>query len=445
MAVLLLLAAATLGQLPGASATVRTVHTDMTPLSTPPEGSPAALHGKLSVVGNQVVDANGSPTQLTGMSLFWSLWIDGSKYWNADAVNWLIDDWECSLIRAAMGVEYDEGYLLNKETEKAKVKTVVDAAIAKGVYVIIDWHDHNAENHVDEAVEFFEEMAETYGEYPNVLFETYNEPMQVDWSTVVKPYHERLVSVIRNHTDNIIMLGTTTWSQDVEIAAADPVAGENLAYVVHFYAASHKDGNRAKAQQALDGNAAAGWAGVALFGSEWGTCDYSGNGTLDLDSSRQWINFMQDNHISWANWAVSDKLESASIMRPGSSGAGGWTDGELTPTGYFLRKVLKGLDDGEEACREPEVWPCLMPPCHPKDGGCLEKKCCEEAGQQCFEKDSGWAQCMNECTQSNIADGWSCNILTPGEATTTAPDDGAQALWRPSVLLILAVAFAFTS
>jgi len=351
MAVLLLLAAATLAQLPGASAKVRTVHTDVTPLSTPPEGSPVALHGKLSVSGNRVVDENGSPTQLTGMSFFWSQWI--GKYWNADAVDWLVDDWECSLIRCAMAVE-SGGYLQNPESEKAKVKTVVDAAIARGVYVVIDWHDHHAERHVNESIAFFDEMAEMYGAYPNVLFETYNEPTQIDWSTIIKPYHEMLVPVIRQHTDNLILLGTAGWCEDVEVAAADPVAGDNLAYTVHFYAASHKDFNRNRAQQALD-------AGVALFGSEWGTCDYSGNGTLDLDSARQWINFMKDNHISWANWAVADKRESASIINPGSAAEGGWTDAELTPSGYFIRKVLKGLDDGEEACRDTPSWPCAPP------------------------------------------------------------------------------------
>jgi len=429
MAVLLLLAAATLAQLPGASAKVRTVHlADGTAFSTPPEGSPVALHGQLSVSGNKVVDANGEPAQFTGMSLFWSQWI--GKYWNADAVDWLVDDWECSLIRCAMAVEHG-GYLTNPEQEKAKVKAVVDQAIVRGIYVIIDWHDHNAEFHVDNSTAFFDEMASEYGGYPNVLFETYNEPMQIDWSTVVKPYHEAIVPVIRAHSQNLILLGTTTWSQDVEIAVADPVSGSNLAYVFHFYAASHKDGNRGKAQQALD-------AGFALFGSEWGTCDYSGNGTLDLDSSRQWINFMADNNISWANWAVADKHESAAIIKPGSSAEGGWTDAELTPSGYFIRKVIKGLDDGEEECRVPDSWPCLKLPCAPREGGCLEDRCCQEENEQCYEKDSGWAQCGTECHSWWVSEGWSCNILTP-------PDDGAQALWHPSLLMLLAVAFAFTS
>jgi len=313
------------------------------PAPTPPAppGSPVEMHGQLRVQGNRVVDANGNPAQFTGMSLFWSQWM--GQYWNANAVDWLIDDFGCTLIRCAMGVDQG-GYLENPEGEKAKVRAVVNQAIARGIYVIIDWHDHHAENHVSQSIQFFNEMAQQYGSFPNVLFETYNEPLQVSWSGVVKPYHERIVPVIRAHSQNIIMLGTTTWSQDVEIAAADRVAGDNLAYVFHFYATSHKDGNRAKAQQALD-------AGVALFGSEWGTCDASGNGAYDFDSTRVWLNFMKDNHISWANWAVADKDESASIIRPGASGNGGWADSQLTESGRFIRSVLRGEGGSGGCCR----------------------------------------------------------------------------------------------
>ena len=105
--------------------------------------------------------------------------------------------------------------------------------------VIIDWHDHNAEKHEKEATKFFREMAKEYGEFPNVIFEIYNEPIAQDWSQTIKPYHERIVKVIRKYSSNLIVLGTRTWSQDVDEAAQDPVQGENLAYTIHFYANIH--------------------------------------------------------------------------------------------------------------------------------------------------------------------------------------------------------------
>ena len=65
------------------------------------------------------------------------------------------------------------------------------------------------------------------------------------------------VQVIRANSNNLIILGTRVWSQDVmshprvqqlhpsaaqdvDGAAEDPVEGENLAYTIHFYANTHK-------------------------------------------------------------------------------------------------------------------------------------------------------------------------------------------------------------
>jgi len=391
-------------------------------LSTPPAGSPVALHGKLSVQGNQIVDEHGEAVQFRGMSFFWSQW--EPEYWNADAVNFLVDDWKCTLVRAAMAVEHG-GYLEQPLDETAKMIAVVDAAIAKGIYVIIDWHDHAAFDHVNQAKDFFNEMAEKYGQFPNVIFETFNEPMQVSWADVIKPYHEELVPVIRNHTqDSIIVLGTKTWSQDVDEAADDQVPGTNLAYTLHFYAATHKSNLRDKAAVALE-------KGVALMVTEWGTCDASGNGTLDLESSREWIAFLDEHNISHANWAVSDKLEAASAFWPGAAATGGWTDEDLTPSGYYIRMMIMGEDDGSE-CRLPGQWPCLKPRCSFDWGSCMEEMCCDNPAQTCFNKDSGWSQCMEECGQQQIDEGWSCNVLTP-------PEDGAQALWPGALLLLLGV------
>merc|ERR1719210_1263286 len=137
-----------------------------------------------------------------------------------------------------MGVEMG-GFLESPATEKAHIETVVKACIDAGIYVIVDWHDHHASQHIEESKNFFDYMAHKYGHYPNVMFEIWNEPLQQDWANEIKPYHETIVPVIRKHTENLIILGTREWSQDVDEAALDPVSGENLAYTVHFYAASH--------------------------------------------------------------------------------------------------------------------------------------------------------------------------------------------------------------
>ena len=305
--------------------------TRTTTLPHPPPTSPVAEHGHLRVVGNQILGQHNQSVQLRGMSLFWSQW--GGAYWNEETLRWLRRDWGIELIRAAMGVEQG-GYLLHPKREMRKVKQVVWAAFELGIYVIVDWHDHHAVKHTEQAKVFFREIAKSYGHLPNVLFETFNEPTWQSWSKDLKPYHEELLKVIRPHSSNLVICGTPTWSQDVDVASRLPVEGENIAYTLHFYAATHGQYLRDKAKIALDG-------GVALFVSEWGTCEANGNGKLDLRESQKWMDFMDEYNLSDANWAVNDKRESCSALKPRAAGNGRWPLSKLTRSGRWVRHNLR--------------------------------------------------------------------------------------------------------
>merc|ERR1712241_419795 len=241
-------------------------------------------------------------------------------------------DWKISVIRCAMGIEHG-GYLENPGAEKGRMEAVVDAAIAIGIYVIIDWHDHHGEQHTNQAKGFFSEMASKYGSNSNVMYEPYNEPLQVSWSGTIKPFHEQVVPVIRAHTSSPIVLGTRAWSQDIDEAARDQVNGQNLAYTIPFYANTHRGELRNKVSSALS-------SGVAVFATEWGTCSADGNGQLDLGETQTWLNFFAHHHIGDANWAVSDKSEACSALQPGTSGNGGWS--QLTASGNFVRNSIRG-------------------------------------------------------------------------------------------------------
>ena len=92
-------------------------------------------HGMLRVSQGKIVDSSGVPVQLKGMSLFWSQW--SGQFWNASAVATTARQWGATVIRAAMGIEQG-GYLDNPGTEKNRLKIIIDAAIAEGIYVIID-------------------------------------------------------------------------------------------------------------------------------------------------------------------------------------------------------------------------------------------------------------------------------------------------------------------
>jgi endoglucanase len=293
--------------------------------------TPVGTNGKLQVVGNQIRNQSGVAVQLKGMSLFWSQW--GGAFYNASVVNSLADNWKVTVVRAAMGVE-SGGYLTNPAAEKARVKAVVDAAIAKGIYVIIDWHDHNATQHTAQAKAFFTEMAQLYKNTPNVIFEIFNEPDGEPWSEI-RTYAVEIIGAIRGAgAPNLVVVGTPTWSQDVDVAASNPITQyPNVAYTLHFYAGTHTQYLRDKATTALN-------KGIALFVTEFGTCDASGNGNLNLAETQRWIDFMNSRKLSWANWSLHDKAETASALVPGASTTGTWPDSALTPSGAFIKQKL---------------------------------------------------------------------------------------------------------
>ena len=290
-----------------------------------------ANHGQLKVTGTKIVDKNNNPVVLRGMSLFWSQWI--GKYYSYNTIKWLRDDWCINVIRASMAVD-NGGYATNA-AEKNKVIAVVDAAIELGIYVIIDFHVHNAPNYLTQSKTFFTEMSLKYKDHPNVLYEIWNEPLNHNWSTEIKPYSETIINTIRqNDPDNIIICGTRTWSQRVDEAANDPINKPNIAYTLHYYASSHKQSLRNYAVQAIN-------KGIALFVTEYGICAADGNGAIDENESKIWWKFLEDNHIGYCNWSVADKNETSAILKPGASVNGNWSTEQLSPAGILVRNQLR--------------------------------------------------------------------------------------------------------
>jgi endoglucanase len=297
-------------------------------------GSPVALHGQLQVQNGVLVDQAGAPVQLKGVSTMWLNW-EQSYASSKDALRWMRDNWGLSVIRAAMGVEPMGAYLTNPTQMANNVRTVVQNAIDLGVYVIIDWHDHTGEAHQVQASEYFAAAAAEFGAYPNVFYETYNEPVRVDWTTVVKPYHEAVSAVIRERDpDNIIIMGTPLWSQAVDQAARNPVLGTNLMYTVHFYSCDHGATQRAQAQFARSQQ-------LAIFVTEWGATRADGgtdpNGMVCDVEAQLWHDFMNAEGISWTAWKLDDCADLSCLLKTSAPRVGGWTDQYLNGHASFVR------------------------------------------------------------------------------------------------------------
>lgn len=288
-------------------------------------------HGRLQVIGNRVVDAKGTPITLRGMSLFWSQW--KPAFYNPEAIAWLKQDWNVTVIRAAIAA-HGGGYDKDPEGQTKRAEIAIDAAIAQGIYVVVDWHAHNPMP--DEAVLFFTHIARKYRGVPNLIYETWNEPLpKHGWADVLKPYHMRVIGAIRAEDPGaFVVAGTRSWSQDVDEAAADPLPLKNVAYVLHFYAASHGQNLRDKANLAMK-------RGVALFVTEYGTTAANGDNPIDAAETQRWWNWMNANGISYLGWSVNDKKEASAILHPGGSPTGGWDESALTTSGKMMRDHLR--------------------------------------------------------------------------------------------------------
>ncbi len=293
-------------------------------------------YGRLQVNESHVTSETGEKISLAGNSLFWSNAGDVADYYNATTVKHLASNWESQIVRAALGVKepWDNGtgYIDNRAVQTKKIERVVEAAIEAGIYVIIDWHTHNAENYTTDAIAFFTEMAEKYGSYDNVIYEIYNEPINTPWSEI-KNYAEQVIQGIRSKdTDNLIVVGTRTFSQEVEEVADNKINDPNVAYTLHFYAGTHFQWLRDRATRAMD-------KGVALFVTEYGTSLADGTGSLFDLETKDWINYLESNHISYVNWSISDKNEAATSVLPGQ-GVQGLINDQLNENGRYIKNLL---------------------------------------------------------------------------------------------------------
>ncbi|MCM1104868.1 MAG: cellulase family glycosylhydrolase [Clostridium sp.] len=302
--------------------------------------TPYGAHGKLSVSGTQLVDIYGASYQLRGVSTHGLAWFP--QYVNQAAFRTMRDEWGVNVVRLAMYTAENGGYCVGDENNRNRMKQLVydgvDAATELGMYVIVDWHvlnDRDPSIYTDQAIAFFRETAGRYAAQENVIYEICNEPNGgVSWQTV-KKYAEQVIPVIREQdADAVIIVGTPTWSQDVDQAAANPITGyENIMYALHFYADTHRDSLRQKMVNAIG-------AGLPVFVSEFGICDASGNGAVNVAEADRWVSAMDENGVSYCIWNLSNKAETSALLRSSTTAASGWSYDDLSDSGRWFVDMM---------------------------------------------------------------------------------------------------------
>ena len=263
------------------------------------------------------------------------------QYVNEDAFRTLRDDWGANVVRFAMYTAENGGYCTGGDREKlvSTIQTGLDACTNLDMYAIIDWHilsDNDPNMHIDDAKDFWNKVSRAYSSRDNVIYEICNEPNNTSWESV-KTYADTIIPIIRsNDRDAVIICGTPTWSQDVDLVAKNPLEHmENVMFAVHFYAATHTNYNRQKVMTALQ-------AGTPVFISEFSFCDASGNGDIDQASTDAWKKLIDEKNLSYCGWSLSNKAETSALIKASCAKTSAWTDDELSESGKILKSWLKG-------------------------------------------------------------------------------------------------------
>ena len=371
-----------------------------------PRGTPFARYGQLQVAGGKLRDSSGNVVQLKGMSTHGLQWNVGRWILQEAAFDALANDWELDLIRLAMYVG-EGGYASNPREILDRVEWGIVEATKRGMYVMVDWHVHapgdpndpvylnaglSAANMPSEfnAIKnanpswtgpqvFFAYIAQKYGSQGNVLYETANEPHGLGsqanrftvWSNILKPYHESVIQAIRTYdSTGVVVCGTDNWSQFVDSPAHDPISDPNVMYVMHFYSGTHDAGDGPASQYVTDqynnnppyGTMGEYWLrkmadnaianGLAIFATEWGISEATGDGGPYVNWAKRWVDYMEENDISWSAWSLTNKMEISGAFQSiaginyDASGAplAPWSDMERTVAGNFYRAMIRGED-----------------------------------------------------------------------------------------------------
>jgi aryl-phospho-beta-D-glucosidase BglC (GH1 family) len=355
---------------PGAATATITKTPTKTPTRTATassSGGTVNTYGRLQISGTTLKDKNGNPVQLAGISSHGLTWFPLSDLnlnttsninllnqqitfnpaggvpfpYTSTAVGNLVSQWHIEVTRASMfsydpwngsnAKSYDNAYPNWKWYNINLVNSIVQSAINNNIYVIIDWHageggdpDPNVYWNNGHVQEFFNYMVDKWGSYPNVIYETVNSPV-IGWADNgtpgLKTFNQNVINLIRaretadGYAPNMILAGTPTWSQDVDIAANDPLSGNLIAYNFMWYAGTHGASYRTKAETALS-TLATKAPNQTLFMGEVGTTQSNGSGGVYYNEFNTWMEWAKTKNLSWLNWSISDKEETSAIFVP---------------------------------------------------------------------------------------------------------------------------------
>lgn len=293
---------------------------------------------RLSVSGNKFVDPDGNEVVLRGISLIeigsanpvaqLNKATDSASGWFARVVRCPIDPPGGDNPFPVNGTKAQKDAYV-----AANLAPLVDAAEAKGIYLIIDWHEiaEVAEEDANTKA-FWTYMAPLFKDREHVIYEVYNEPKQTpdNWDAFKSGYAQHWVDLIRALAPNtLLLMGGPSWSQVIGGAASNPLTGGNIGYVGHVYP------NHIASNWIMNQNIAACKKVHPVIITEWG---YNESPIWDPLDSRSGYGdplktFIETNRLSWTAWCWHDAWQPKMF-----SSLSSWT---VTDFGQFVKDWLK--------------------------------------------------------------------------------------------------------
>ena len=270
-----------------------------------------SYNGELSIDKGIIVNEKKEIVKLKGISSHNLHWY--KRIYTKENLKEIRDTWGINTFRIALYTNPEEdGYIINKEQIK-DVERIIDYCIDLDIYVIVDWHilkDNNPNIYKEEAIDFFNNISKKYKDSPNIIYEICNEPNgeDVTWDEEIKPYAEDVIQVIRHNSKNsLIIVGLANWCKDISSAKNNLLEDKNIIYSVHFYAGAQSNQLKEEISSAVKEK-------MPLIVTECGATDESGDGKLYKNDFIKWIDFLDNNNISWIVWQLSEKDEVSSLV-----------------------------------------------------------------------------------------------------------------------------------
>lgn len=300
----------------------------------------------IKVQGNKFVDPDGKTVLFKGLSISDPDKIEHQGHWNKNHFE-KIKDMGAKLVRipvhpAAWRERTPEKYL-------GLLDQAVDWCTDLGLYVLIDWHsignlemelfqDPMYNTSKQETYQFWRTIAQHFkGNNTVAFYEIFNELTtyrgqlgSITWSEW-KKLNENIIQLIRAYDpDPIPLIAGFDWAYDLTPVINEPINAEGIGYVTHPYSNKRSQPWEPKWEENF-GFAANKYPVIA---TEFGFNQRSGQTIDDNDYPNRIIKYLEGRGISWICW-VFDPEWGPRLLKS-------WDTYELTESGEFFRKAMKG-------------------------------------------------------------------------------------------------------